>query len=190
MQPLLQWLRETIVRLHLVSKQCIAADLGGVEKIQECHSRWLSFVRNIGMPAHSTGAVCKESIDLAAGCSIAVHNVEFGVTFWASACRVDVMATKMGAKLKLLLGWDIGEILITESYNLTLSDKKGELISSCGGQLAQLNTGDLGSNAWGELLNLATFWEEIFESGVCVFAVLDIVEQLQRGVLLSVVPCR
>ena len=51
-----------------------------------------------------------------------------------------------------------------------------------------MNTSDLGADAWGELLDLAAFWEEIFESGVCVFAVFDVVEWFQRRVFLSVIP--
>jgi hypothetical protein len=62
------------------------------------------------------------------------------------------------------------------------------LVSSCPGELAQLDAGHLGTDAWRELLDLAAFREEIFESGVCVFAMLDVVEWLQRRVLLSVVP--
>ena len=142
------------------------------------------------MPAHSTRAVCKESVNLAASCSIAVHNVKFGVSFWTSTCGMDVVTTKVGTKLKLLLGWDVGEILVTESYDLTLGNEKGELVSSCSRELAQLDTSDLGSNAWSEFLNLAAFRKEVFESGVCVFAVFNVVEKLQRRILLSVIPRR
>ena len=62
------------------------------------------------------------------------------------------------------------------------------MVSSCPGELAQLDAGHLGTDAWCELLDLAAFREEIFESEVCIFAMLDVVEWLQRRVLLSVVP--
>lgn len=45
-----------------------------------------------------------------------------------------------------------------------------------------------GANAWGELFDLAAFWEEIFESVVGGFAVLNVGKWLQRGVFLAVVP--
>jgi len=135
-QPLLQRLRQTIVRLHLAGKQGIAADLRRVEKSQKCYSRGLSFVGNIGMPAHSTGAVSKERVDLAASWSVTVHNVKLGVALWTAARRVDVMAAEIGTKVKLLLGWDIGKVLVTESYNLALGNEECELVSSCGGKFA------------------------------------------------------
>ena len=39
-------------------------------------------------------------------------------------------------------------------------------------------------------MDLAAFWQEIFESGVCIFAVFDVVELLQRRIFLSVIPGR
>jgi hypothetical protein len=52
------------------------------------------------------------------------------------------------------------------------------LVSPRWGELAQLDAGHLGTDAWRELLDFAAFREEIFETGVCIFAIFDVVEWL------------
>jgi hypothetical protein len=44
MQSLFEWLGQAIVRLNLISKQRIAANLRCVEESQKGHSWWLRFI--------------------------------------------------------------------------------------------------------------------------------------------------
>src|SRR5437016_3635120 len=117
-----------------------------------------------------------------------MHDVQLRVSFWTSARGMDVVAAEVGPEFKSVFGRDICKVLATEGYDFALGYEESELVSSCGGELTQLDAGYLRADAWGELLDLAAFWEEVFESGVCVSAMLDVVEWFQARVFLSVIP--
>lgn len=157
MQSLLERFREAVVRLDLISKQGVTANFRRVENGQKGHSRWLGLVRDIRMPAYSTGAVGKERVDLAARWAIAMNDVELRETLGTSAGGVDVVATEIGTKVELFLSGEVGQVLVTEGYDFALSNEQGELVFPRSGELAQLDAGHFGSDAWRELLDLAAF---------------------------------
>jgi len=98
------------------------------------------------------------------------------------------VASEVAAEVKCFLQWQIGEVLIPECNYLSLSNEKSKLILSRGSQFAELDSRDLGADGGGELLDFAAFGKEIFESWVCIFAMLSVGERFQGRVFLAMVP--
>jgi hypothetical protein len=107
MQSLLQSLRESVISFNLTGKQGVAAHFWDIERVKKSHSRWLSFIRHIRVPADSTVAIVKERISFIAGWSIAMHDVQFWDPFWTSARGMDVMAAEISSEFESLFNRDI-----------------------------------------------------------------------------------
>lgn len=142
------------------------------------------------MPANTAGSVGEESIELVAGLAISVDNVHLWVTLWASASGVDVVTAKVAAELEGVGDGEVCEVLVTESNDLALSHKQGELVLASIREGAELDTSDLGTNAGGQLLDLGALLQEIGEGWVSIETMLDVLEGFPRRVFLAVVPGR
>lgn len=99
-----------------------------------------------------------------------------------------MVTTEISPEIKGFLEWEVSEILIPEGNDFALGDEECELVFSGLVQFAELDACDFGSDAWCEFLDLASFWEEIFEGRIGVFAVVYVREWFPSGIFLAMIP--
>jgi hypothetical protein len=95
---------------------------------------------------------------------------------------VDVTWAVVLCKVQRILNRQICKILIAERNHFLLGHKSCQLISACLVELTELNTRYLGSDISGDVPDIG-FPEKIREGRVCIFAMLDMLELLESGVL-------
>jgi hypothetical protein len=148
MQSFLNCWREAVVGLSLIDKCGITTNLGGVENIQERCAGRLALITNVRMPSNTAVAFSIKGIDLAL-VTVSMNQMNFGIALWSTAGWVDMMMAKITAKVQSLLDRQVGQILVAEGDNFSLSDEQGKLVLSSWGELAQLNSRNFGAGAWG-----------------------------------------
>jgi hypothetical protein len=189
METLFKRGRKPIVRLNLVHKNSVSAHLRAIKKVQKCCTGWLLLISNIRMP-RDTAVLCRKIFIIFPGVIIPVNEMDLRVPFWCPTSGVDMVSPKIASKIESFLNRQVCKILISKCNDFTLSNEEGKLVLSGGSELAQLNTCDFGSDSRRELLNLRPFQKKIFEGWVGVFAMIDVCEWLERGVLLAIIPDR
>lgn len=125
-----------------------------------------------------------------------MDEVNLRVSFRRTGCGVDVVATKITAKLERILNVDVGKVLVTESFtcqlnsasnqskltnDLLLGYKQCKFVFALVREFRQLNAANLSSDIRGQVLDLGIL-EEIWEGGVCVFPVVIVLEEFKRWV--------
>jgi hypothetical protein len=99
-----------------------------------------------------------------------------------------MVAAKIPTKVESLLNRKVRKILISERNHFALGHKQCKLVLSCIAELAELDTSNFGASAWGELLDLGARFQQIWESRICVQAMLDVNELFKRRVFFPMVP--
>lgn len=89
------------------------------------------------------------------------------------------MTAKVSSKLKSILDWEVGKVLISESNNTTLSNKESELVLSFLGELAELDTANLRSEQWCEVLLLNSLLEKVWEGWIGILSVVVVFKWLE-----------
>ena len=166
---------ESLVGLGLVHEEGVPTSGGYVERVQEGRSWGLLLVGDVAVPGDRVGAVVEEgSRGLVVGA--AMDQVDFWVASWGTRRGVDVQTAEVSAKVEGLLDREGGEVLVTEGYHFLLRDEEGKLVLARVGESAELSSPYFCANRRGDILDLATFWKEIWECWVGVFAVVDVLE--------------
>ena len=165
----------------MVHEEGVPASGRYIERVQEGRSWGLLLVGDIAVPGDRVGAVVEEgSCGLVVGA--AMDQVDFWVAGWGTRCGVDVQTAEVSAKVEGLLDGQGCEVLVTEGYHFLLGDEKGKLVFARVGESAELSTPYLCADGGGDVLDLATFWEKIWEFWIGVFAVVDMLEWFQGWV--------
>ena len=114
--------------------------------------------------------------------------MDLGLVLGCARGRVNVRRAKVFGNLKRLADWERRKILVAEGHDLLLGDEECELIFASVGELGELNALDFSADVGGDIVHFCVL-EEVGEAWVCVFAVLDFLEEL-IGRVLGVVPVR
>jgi hypothetical protein len=133
MEALLEFGRETVVSLNLVHEQSVTSSLWRIQDVEERGTRGLFFIRNIRMPRDRRGAVCEEGVVCVVP-STSVDEMNLGESLWRAGGWVNVMTAEVLSKVKCLVDRKVREVLVSESYYLTLGGEEGEFILSSVGQ--------------------------------------------------------
>jgi hypothetical protein len=134
-EQLLESRGQTLVRLDGVGKESVTTGIGGVEDVQEGRSWGLLLVGNIRVPRHGAHASLEEGL-VGLVSRTAVHEVNLGMSLWRTRGGMNMVTTKVAAKLESLGDGKVGEVLVSEGYDLTLGDVPGELVLTGFGELA------------------------------------------------------
>lgn len=126
MQSLLQWLRQTVVRLNLVAEKGVSSNLWLVKDIQERNAGSLLLIGDIGVPRNGAVAISEEGVKFRASLSVAMHDVKLREAFGRARCGVDVVTAEVTAEIEGFLKGEIGEILVTESDDFALGNEECE----------------------------------------------------------------
>lgn len=189
-QPLLEQRAEAVVRLDGVDEERVAPGLGLVEDVQERGSGRLLLVRHVRVPRDRARARGEEFLRAAVS-GAAMHEVDLGEPLRRAGRGVDVVAAEVAAKLERLLDRQVGEVLATEGDDLALGDEPRELVLARVAERAELDAGDLCADCGCQVRDFGrVLGQEVGECGVGVFAVLIVLEGLERWVFLLRVPRR
>lgn len=118
-----------------------------------------------------------------------VDEMDLGVSLGSARSRVDVVTTKVFAKLQCIGNGQISKVLGAESDNLALGDVVGELVLASITELGQLNTADFTADVGSQVGDLGAFREEVGVRCVGILAVFLVLEGLERTPGLCAVPC-
>lgn len=98
-QTLLEERAESLIGLNGVNEDGVAASLGLVQNVQEGGSGRLLLVRNVRVPGHRAGSGL-EVVQVALVIDAAVDEVNLGIVFGRARGWVDVVSSKVAAKLE------------------------------------------------------------------------------------------
>lgn len=178
---------KTIIRLNLIHKNGVSANLRAIEKVQERGTGRLQLISNIRMP-RDTAVLRREIFIILPGVIIPVDKVNLWIALGSATSRVDMVSSKIATKVEGLLDRQVCKVLVSKGDNLALGDEESKLILAGGSEFAQLDAGDFGSDGGCELLDSRSFREKIFEGWVGVFTMIDVREWLERRILFAIVP--
>lgn len=140
------------------------------------------------MPCHGAGSGL-EVVQVALVVDAAVDEMNLGVAFGRAGRGVNVVSSKVGAKLEGIGDGKIGKVLASEGHNLACGDVVRQLIFAGIAQRGELDASHFGANGGSELRDFDSAGEEIGIGGVGILAVLIMLKRLERRVLLCWVPC-
>jgi hypothetical protein len=119
-----------------------------------------------------------------------MDQVDFRISLWSAASRVDVMSAEVPSEVKCFLDGQIRKVLVSKCDHLALSNKQGELVLASLCEFAKLDASDLRADGRSEFLDLGAFDQEVFEGWIGILAMINVDERLKRRILLAVVPDR
>lgn len=188
MQTLLEERAESLVGLDGVDEDGVASSLGLVQNVQKGSSGRLLLVRNVRVPGHRAGSGL-EVVQVALVVDATVDEVNLGIVLGRARGWVDVVSSKVAAKLERIGDGEISKVLAAEGDDLSLGNVVSELILAGIGERRQLDASHFRADGGSELRDLDAAGKKVGIGGVGILAVLSVLKGLQRGILLCWVPC-
>lgn len=139
------------------------------------------------MPGDGAGASLEEAaMTLILG--TAVDEVHLGVARGSAARGVDVVSPEVTAIGQSIGDGQVGKVLVPEGHDLALSYEAGELVLACVGKGRELDTLDLGADGGRQVRPCGLRREKVGKCRVGIFAMLVVLEGLERRVEFVMVP--
>lgn len=116
-----------------------------------------------------------------------MNEMNLRISWWRSAGRMNVKASKVFHILESLLNGKISKVLIPESDDLFLCDKKSQFILASVIKLRELDACDLCTDRGCDVFDFTAGFQQVLEAWICILAVLVVLERLQWFVSEEVV---
>jgi hypothetical protein len=187
-QTLLEQRAQSLVRLNGIDEDGVTADLGLVQDVKERRPGRLPLVRDVRVPGHRAGPRLEE-VQMSLVVDAAVNEVDLGVAFGRARRGMDVVSSKVGAKLERVGNGQVGEVLVSEGHDLARGDEVSQLVFAGVAEGGQLDASHFGANVWSEVSDLDSTGEKVGVGCVGILSVLVVLKRRERRVLLSRVPC-